>query len=155
MTMTLKIVVSLASFAVISGCASYEMPPIAQHHPASVQAAASASRPRSKTLEYARVDMPALAAVAAAQEGHQDHHNSEPGASPRKTAVGEGKVITTVPDANQVVVEHGEIKGFMDAMTMGYRVEPPSLLDGLQSGDQVRFTIDVPRKAIIKIEKKK
>jgi Cu/Ag efflux protein CusF len=41
------------------------------------------------------------------------------------------------------------------AMTMGYRVEPPSLIEGLQSGDQVRFTIDVPRKAIIKIEKKK
>jgi len=152
--MTLKTVVSLASFAVISGCASYELPPIAQHHPASVQAAASASRPRSKTLEYSRADMPAIAAAAAEQEGDQDHHNSKPGAA-QKTAVGEGKVIATVPGANQVVVEHGEIKGFMDAMTMGYRVEPPSLLEGLQSGDQVRFTIDVPRKAIIKIEKKK
>ena len=152
--MTLKTVVSLASFAVISGCASYELPPIAQHHPASVQAAASASRPRSKTLEYSRADMPAIAAAAAEQEGDQDHHNSKPGAA-QKTAVGEGKVIATVPGANQVVVEHGEIKGFMDAMTMGYRVEPPSLLEGLQFGDQVRFTIDVPRKAIIKIEKKK
>jgi len=152
--MTLRTVVSLASFAVISGCASYELPPIAQHHPASVQAAASASRPRSKTLEYSRADMPAIAAAAAEQEGDQDHHNSKPGAA-QKTAVGEGKVIATVPGANQVVVEHGEIKGFMDAMTMGYRVEPPSLLEGLQSGDQVRFTIDVPRKAIIKIEKKK
>lgn len=152
--MTLKTVVSLASFAVISGCASYELPPIAQHHPASVQAAASASRPRSKTLEYSRADMPAIAAAAAEQEGDQDHHNWKPGAA-QKTAVGEGKVIATVPGANQVVVEHGEIKGFMDAMTMGYRVEPPSLLEGLQSGDQVRFTIDVPRKAIIKIEKKK
>jgi len=152
--MTLKTVVSLASFAVISGCASYELPPIAQHHPASVQAAASASRPRSKTLEYSRADMPAIAAAAAEQEGDQDHHNSKPGAA-QKTAVGEGKVIATVPGANQVVVEHGEIKGFMEPMTMGYRVEPPSLLEGLQSGDQVRFTIDVPRKAIIKIEKKK
>jgi Cu/Ag efflux protein CusF len=152
--MTLKTVVSLASFAVISGCASYKLPPFVQHHPASVQAAASASRPRSKTLEYSRADMPAIAPAAAAQEGHQDHQSSEPGA-PEKTAVGEGKVIATVPGANQVVVEHSEIKGFMDAMTMGYRVEPPSLLEGLQSGDQVRFTIDVPRKAIIKIEKKK
>jgi Cu/Ag efflux protein CusF len=153
-TMTLKTAVSLASFAVISGCASYKLPPIAHHHPASVQAAASASRARSKTLEYSRADMPAIAVAAAAQEGHQDHQSSEPEA-PQKTAVGEGKVIATVPGANQVVVEHGEIKGFMDAMTMGYRVEPPSLLEGLQSGDQVRFTIDVPRKAIIKIEKKK
>jgi len=43
----------------------------------------------------------------------------------------------------------------MDAMTMGYRVEPPSLLEGLKSGDQVRFTIDVQNKAIVKIEKMK
>lgn len=62
-------------------------------------------------------------------------------------------MIATVPSANQLVVEHGEIKGFMDAMTMGYRVEPSSLLDGLKSGDRVRFTIDVPNNAIVKIEK--
>jgi Cu/Ag efflux protein CusF len=53
------------------------------------------------------------------------------------------------------VVEHGEIKGFMEPMTMGYRIEPASLLEGLKSGDQVRFTIDVPKKTIVKIEKMK
>ena len=51
------------------------------------------------------------------------------------------------------MVEHGEIKGFMEAMTMGYRVDPPSLLAGLKHGDKVRFTIDVPKKAIVEIEK--
>jgi Cu/Ag efflux protein CusF len=64
-------------------------------------------------------------------------------------------VVGTVLSANQLVVEHGEIKGFMDPMTMGYQVEPSSLLDGLKSGDQVRFTIDVPKKTIVKIEKMK
>ena len=39
--------------------------------------------------------------------------------------------VSTVPKANQIVVEHGEIKGFMEAMTMGYRIDPPSLLAGL------------------------
>jgi Cu/Ag efflux protein CusF len=67
--------------------------------------------------------------------------------------VADGKVVATVPNASQIVVEHGEIKGFMDAMTMGYRVDPPSLLEGLKFGDKVRFTIDVPKKAIVKIEK--
>jgi len=52
-------------------------------------------------------------------------------------------VIATVPNASQLVLEHGEIKGFMEAMTMGYKIEPPALLAGLQSGDRVRFTIDV------------
>ena len=65
----------------------------------------------------------------------------------------EGKVIATVPNASQIVVDHQEIKGFMEAMTMGYRVDPPSLLDGLKFGDTVRFTIDVSQKVIIKIEK--
>ena len=69
------------------------------------------------------------------------------------TVVGEGEVIATVPTASQIVVEHGEIEGFMEAMTMGYRVDPPSLLAGLKQGDKVRFTIDVQRRAIVGIEK--
>ena len=41
----------------------------------------------------------------------------------------------------------------MGAMTMGYRVEPPSLLGAVQAGDTVRFTIDTQHKAIVNIEK--
>jgi Cu/Ag efflux protein CusF len=41
----------------------------------------------------------------------------------------------------------------MEAMTMGYRVDPVSLLAGLKQGDKVRFTIDVQRRAIIGIDK--
>ncbi len=41
----------------------------------------------------------------------------------------------------------------MDAMTMGYKVSPVSLLDGLNAGDHIRFTIDTQKKAIVKIEK--
>jgi protein SCO1/2 len=69
--------------------------------------------------------------------------------------VGEGKVIAVVPSSSQIVVDHKAIPGFMDAMTMGYRVEPASLLGGVQAGDVVRFTIDPQQKAIVKIEKMK
>jgi Cu/Ag efflux protein CusF len=95
---------------------------------------------------------PVLAAATSAQptEG-----SGAAGAGPQKTVVGEGKVVATVPNSSQIVVEHGEIKGFMEAMTMGYPVDPPSLLEGLKFGDKVRFTIDVPKKAIVKIEKMK
>ena len=89
-------------------------------------------------------------AAAGKQEGQP---SGSPQSGAQKTVVGEGKVIATVPNASQIVVEHGEIKGFMEAMTMGYRVDPPSLLEGLKFGDKVRFTIDVPNKAIVKIEK--
>jgi Cu/Ag efflux protein CusF len=71
------------------------------------------------------------------------------------TVVGEGEVIATMPKAGQIVLEHGEIAGFMEAMTMGYRIDPPSLLEGLTQGDKVRFTIDVERRAIVAIEKLK
>ena len=149
--MTLKII--LAGFGLLGalGCSAYDLPPLNSNHPASLQAM-SAPRPSlSKTLSYSRQDILAVAIGAAQQGGDEAHHAQE--ASAQKTAVGEGKVIATVPSANQIVVEHGEIKDFMEAMTMGYRVEPPSLLEGLKPGDRVRFTIDVPKKSIIKIEK--
>jgi Cu/Ag efflux protein CusF len=65
---------------------------------------------------------------------------------------GTGEVIALVPDKGQIVVKHQEIVGFMAAMTMGYAVEPTSLLDGLQPGDVVNFKIDAAKKKIIAIE---
>jgi Cu/Ag efflux protein CusF len=73
----------------------------------------------------------------------------------QQTVVGEGKVIAVVPSSSQIVVDHKEIKGFMDAMTMGYRIERQSLLKGVKTGDSIRFTIDTQQKAIVKIEKMK
>ena len=139
--------------AMLSGCAAYKLPALDMNHPANPQAMAAPRRSPSQTLAYTRAEPPLARPAAAAQGGHDSHHAPAEGDA-QKTAVGEGKVIATVPSANQIVVEHGEIKGFMDAMTMGYRVEPPSLLDGVKAGDQVRFTIDIPKKAIVKIEKK-
>ena len=141
-------------FIVFSGCAAYELQPLNQNHPASPEAMAAPRNPVSKTLAYSRADIPAVTVAAAPKAGHESHHPAAQ-TSDQKTVVGEGKVVATVPSANQLVVEHGEIKGFMEPMTMGYQVEPLSLLDGLKSGDQVRFTIDVPKKTIVKIEKTK
>jgi len=62
-------------------------------------------------------------------------------------------VIAVVPGSSQLVVDPKAIPGFMGAMTMGYRTEPPSLLDGVRPGDTVRFTIDPQRKAIIQLER--
>ncbi|MBI4525383.1 MAG: copper-binding protein [Deltaproteobacteria bacterium] len=71
-----------------------------------------------------------------------------------KFVTGEGKVIALVSGSHQVVVEHGEIKGFMDAMTMGYPVDA-KLIKGLKPGDMIRFTIDTEKRAITKIVKLK
>ena len=65
----------------------------------------------------------------------------------------EGTVIALRPEKQQMVLEHGEIKGFMEAMTMGYRVQPLSLLDSVKPGDRIRFTIDTDVRAITKLDK--
>jgi Cu/Ag efflux protein CusF len=72
-----------------------------------------------------------------------------------KSVVGEGKIIALVPESQEIVVDHEEIKDFMDAMTMGYKVNSSSLLKGVKPGDKVRFTIDTDKRTITKIEKLK
>jgi Cu/Ag efflux protein CusF len=135
------------------GCAAYQLQPLTAGHPAYLEAPAAPEPPVSKTLAYTRVDIPPTQPVLTAAVHQEGREAQQAARSEQKTVVGEGKVIATVPNASQVVVDHQEIKGFMEAMTMGYRVDPPSLLEGLKFGDKVRFTIDVPKKAIIKIEK--
>ena len=71
-----------------------------------------------------------------------------------KTASAPGKIIAVVPESGELVIEHGEIKGVMDAMTMGYKVSPTALLKTVSAGDQVQFTIDTERRVITRIEKK-
>ncbi len=107
------------------------------------------------TLVYAASDLPSQAKPVRSVDEERtelDAHSSAQGATPR-LATGEGSVIAVVPGASQLVVEHGEIKGFMDAMTMGYRVEPKQLLDLIKAGDKVRFSIDVEKKTIVKLKK--
>lgn len=136
----------------LTGCAAYELQPLSTNHPANPEAPSVPVRTVSKTLAYTQADVPSPQPVVAVA-GPQGQEAQQTRWSEKQTVVGEGKVIATVPNASQIVVEHDEIKGFMEAMTMGYRVEPPSLLEGLKSGDKVRFMIDIPKKAIVKIEK--
>jgi Cu/Ag efflux protein CusF len=138
----------------LTGCAGYEMPPLAPSHPAHAEAPVAPEPGRSRTLAYSRADIPSVQPVSPVTAAPHEGHGSRPTEAERSpTVVGEGEVIATVPNASQIVVEHGEIKGFMEAMTMGYRVDPASLLAGLKAGDKVRFTIDVQRRAIVGIDK--
>jgi Cu/Ag efflux protein CusF len=141
----------LASLTV-AGCAMYQPPPLTATHPAHPDAAVARQVRASETLAYTPADVDAIRAVAAPAPAHGDHR---PSGEAAKTVVGEGEVVATTPASSQIVVDHGEIEGFMDAMTMGYRTDPPSLLATVKPGDKVRFTIDVDRRAIVHIEKLK
>ena len=139
-------------FSALPGCATYELQPLTMTHPANAQAAAAPAVPTSKTLAYSQADLPTINATGAPQSGREGPHPDAKSKN-QKNVVGEGKVIATVPSASQLVVEHGEIKGFMDAMTMGYKVTSPGLLKGMRPGDTVQFTIDTDKRVISKITK--
>jgi Cu/Ag efflux protein CusF len=144
----------VAASLLLAGCAGYQPEPLAASHPAHPEATAAPERPPSQTLAYTRSDIPSAQpgpAVTAAQHG--ETQTRQPEDRRPQMVVGEGEVISTVPKASQIVLEHGVIKDFMDAMTRGYRIDPPSLLEGLKTGDKVRFTIDVPKRTITQIEK--
>lgn len=136
----------------LSGCASYQLAPLAASHPAHPEAPAAPEPPPSQALAYTQSDIPSAGSVSpVAAAPHGEQQSRQAGGAPQ-TAVGEGEVIAAVPNSGQIVLEHGEIKGFMEGMTMGYRIDPPSLLAKVKPGDKVRFTIDVERRAIIEIE---
>jgi len=53
----------------------------------------------------------------------------------------QGVVQVVAPEINRIFIEHGDIPGLMEAMSMAFEPEDPKMLNGLASGDQVRFTL--------------
>jgi Cu/Ag efflux protein CusF len=52
-----------------------------------------------------------------------------------------GIVRVIAPEINRIFIDHGDIPGLMEAMTMAFEPEDPNILNGLAPGDQVRFTL--------------
>ena len=108
--------------------------------------------------ELSMNDRWAVIAYAHTLSGHRGPHvaSEHPELRPKPKFVnGEGTVIALRPEKQQIVLEHSEIKGFMEAMTMGYKTSPVSLMNSVKPGDKVRFTIDTEARAITKLDKLK
>jgi len=66
------------------------------------------------------------------------------GGSPsQKTYPVQGQVLEVSPDHQQATVNAEEIKGFMAAMAMPYKVKDPQLLNGIAPGDLINATLVV------------
>jgi Cu/Ag efflux protein CusF len=59
---------------------------------------------------------------------------------PRRWTV-RGVVRAVLLPANVLILTHEDIPGFMASMTMGFPVKDPALLEGLDIGATVRFTL--------------
>ena len=51
----------------------------------------------------------------------------------------EGKVEAVQID--RLTVNHGKVEGYMDAMTMPYKVDKPDVLAKVKKGDQIEATV--------------
>jgi protein SCO1/2 len=54
-----------------------------------------------------------------------------------------GQILQVEPETQELLVKHEDIKGFMPAMTMPYKVEEASRLSGKQPGDLITATLVV------------
>jgi protein SCO1/2 len=55
----------------------------------------------------------------------------------------EGQILALRPEENEVLIKHGDIKGFMPGMTMPFKVRDAALLKGKAPGDLVRASLMV------------
>lgn len=72
---------------------------------------------------------------------------SKPAAGPQRYPL-TGRVVSVEKDKEQVVVDAADIPGFMMAMTMGYSVKNPNLLESISPEDQIKADVVVNDKDV-------
>jgi protein SCO1/2 len=55
----------------------------------------------------------------------------------------QGQILAVRPERSEVIIKHGDIKGFMPGMTMPFKVKDAALLQGKEPGDLVTATLVV------------
>jgi protein SCO1/2 len=75
------------------------------------------------------------------------HHAALPPSSAQSAKVYKlrGVVVRTNPSTSEVTLNHQAIPGFMDAMTMPYKLKDPNLLSELHPGDVLTADLLVPQ----------
>ena len=93
-----------------------------------------------RTFIFSAITLAILASLALA--ACSSPKPAEPEQGPKRYALA-GRVVSVEKAKNQVVVDAGDIPGFMMAMTMGYDVKDPSVLNSLSPEDQIKADVVV------------
>jgi Cu/Ag efflux protein CusF len=81
--------------------------------------------------------------------------SSAPAIKGAKVFRGEGVVEGIDRSIDTIQINHGDIKGYMPAMSMPYRVKDKAMLDVAKPGDKVTFVLEDTSKGAVLIEIKK
>ena len=65
---------------------------------------------------------------------------------------GRGAVKAVDPASGALTLAHDDIKGFMPAMEMMYKVQTPDLSKDLHPGDEIDFKIDAAKYTIVEVK---
>jgi Cu/Ag efflux protein CusF len=66
---------------------------------------------------------------------------------------GHGVVEADAPGTGFLTIAHDDIKGFMPAMKMMYKVKTPDLSKDLRPGDMIDFKIDAANYTIVDVKR--
>ena len=88
-----------------------------------------------------------LAVLALAGCHSAPHPDSQSSAASYKTYKLRGKVVSTSPATGEVTLDHEAIPGFMDAMTMPYKLKDANILAELHTGDVLTADLLVSQNA--------
>ena len=64
---------------------------------------------------------------------------------------GHGIVRAVQPKTGALTIKHDDIKDFMPAMEMMYKVRSPAVSQGVRPGDAIDFTIDAAKYEILEV----
>ena len=84
-----------------------------------------------------------LVLLGCGSSDRQDTPQGNTGSGSDRLYTLQGKVVSKVPETHTLVVDHGDIPGFMAAMTMPYQVKDATALDKLSPRDRIKAEIVV------------
>jgi protein SCO1/2 len=88
----------------------------------------------------------ALVALAGCHSGQQTPPQKAAASSYKEYKL-RGKVVSTNPATGEVTLDHEAIPGFMEAMTMPYKLKDPGILSELHPGDVITADLFVSQQA--------